>query len=90
MRKSGPTFTAAKGQRRNNEIPVELSKIIDRKGLDFPLQANDIFYIPEDKERKLTASIIERIIGFGTATGTGILVWHYGNCESERSKASIR
>lgn len=58
------------------EIPVQLSEILDRKGMDFPLQANDILYIPEDKRRKLTASIIERIVGFGTATGTGILVWH--------------
>ncbi len=58
------------------EIPVELSKIIDRTGPDFELQANDILYIPEDRNKKLTSSIIERIVGFGTATGTGILVWH--------------
>lgn len=64
------------GKAERVEIPVELSKIVDRKGLDFPLQANDILYIPEDKNRKLTASIIERIVGFGTATGTGILIWH--------------
>jgi len=58
------------------EIPVELAKIMGRKLQDFELQANDILYVPEDKNRKLTNSIIERIVGFGTATGTGILVWH--------------
>jgi polysaccharide export outer membrane protein len=58
------------------EIPIELSKIMDRKGQDFELQANDILYIPVDKNRRLTSSIIERIVGFGTSTGTGLLVWH--------------
>ena len=58
------------------EIPIELSKLMERKGADMELQANDILYIPEDKNRRLTSSIIERIVGFGTATGTGILVWH--------------
>ncbi len=58
------------------EIPIELEKIKDRKGADFELQANDVLYIPVDKNRRLTASIIERIVGFGTATGTGLLVWH--------------
>ena len=65
---------AGKGDRI--EIPVELGKIVDRKSPDLELQANDILYIPEDRNRRLTNSIIERIVGFGTATGTGILVWH--------------
>ena len=43
----------------------------------FVLQANDILYIPDNKGQRLTNTIIERIVGFGTATGTGILVWHY-------------
>jgi hypothetical protein len=40
------------------------------------LQANDILYIPDNKGRRLTAQTLDRIIGFGTATGTGLLVWH--------------
>ncbi len=65
------------GKSERLEIPVELSKIIDRKGLDFQLQANDILYIPENKNRKLTTRLLNRLSGLGTATGTGILVWHY-------------
>jgi polysaccharide export outer membrane protein len=64
------------GKDGRNEIPVEIAKIWDRKSPDVMLQANDILYIPDAKGKRLTGQIIERIVGFGTATGTGILVWH--------------
>jgi hypothetical protein len=64
------------GKEGRNEIPVEISKIMDRKSPDVVLQANDILYIPDNKGRRLTNTIIERIVGFGTATGTGMLIWH--------------
>jgi polysaccharide export outer membrane protein len=58
------------------EIPVELAKLDERRGQDVELQANDILYVPVDKNRRLTSTIIERIVGFGSATGSGLLVWH--------------
>ena len=64
------------GKQGRDEIPVELEKIMDRKAPDVALMANDILYIPDNKSKRLTNGIIDRIIGFGTATGTGILVWH--------------
>jgi polysaccharide export outer membrane protein len=64
------------GKNQQDEIPVQLGKIMDRKSPDVQLQANDILYIPDNKGRRLTAQTIDRIIGFGTATGTGLLVWH--------------
>jgi polysaccharide export outer membrane protein len=64
------------GKDQRNEIPVEIGKIIDRKSPDVMLQANDILYIPDSKGRRLTTQTIERIVSFGTTTGTGILVWH--------------
>jgi polysaccharide biosynthesis/export protein len=64
------------GKNQRDEIPVEIGKIMDRKSPDVILQANDILYIPDNKGRRLTSQTIERIIGFGTATGTGLLVWH--------------
>jgi polysaccharide export outer membrane protein len=64
------------GKDQRNEIPVEIGKIMDRKSPDVVLLANDILYIPDNKGRRLTSQTIERIIGFGTATGTGLLVWH--------------
>ncbi len=64
------------GKGGRDEIPVELKKILDRKSPDFQLMANDILYIPDNRSQRLTNTIIDRIVGFGTATGTGILVWH--------------
>jgi polysaccharide biosynthesis/export protein len=64
------------GKDQRNEIPVEIGRIMDRKSPDVMLHANDILYIPDNKGRRLTSQTIERIIGFGTATGTGLLVWH--------------
>ena len=64
------------GKDGRNEIQVDLAKIMDRKGMDIILQANDILYIPDNKGQRLTNTIIERIGGFGTATGPGSLVWH--------------
>jgi len=57
------------------EIPIELSKIMDRKSPDLPLEPDDILYVPDSKGRRLAASAIERLAGFGSSTGTGLLVW---------------
>jgi polysaccharide export outer membrane protein len=58
-----------------NELQIPLSKILDRKAGDVPLQPNDILYIPDDKGRRLTVGAIEKIAGFGTATASGLLIW---------------
>jgi polysaccharide export outer membrane protein len=58
------------------EILIRLSKIIARKGPDITLKPNDILYIPDSKGRRITAQTLERIASFGSATATGILVWH--------------
>jgi polysaccharide export outer membrane protein len=63
------------GKDGRNEIPVEISKIMNRKSPDVLLQANDILYIPDNKGRRLSNQIIERIVGFSTATATGVLVF---------------
>jgi polysaccharide export outer membrane protein len=75
-KKQAYIYRRESGKDGRNEIQVELAKIMDRKGIDVALQANDILYIPDNKGQRLTNTIIERIVGFGTATGTGILVWH--------------
>jgi polysaccharide biosynthesis/export protein len=63
------------GKNDRNEIPIELAKIMDHKGADVRLEANDILYIPDSKGRKITAQTLERIAGFGSATGSGLLVF---------------
>jgi polysaccharide biosynthesis/export protein len=57
------------------EVPIELGRIMDRKAPDLPLAANDILYIPESKGKKLAATVLERLSGFGSSTATGLIVW---------------
>lgn len=63
------------GKNSRNEIPIELSRIMDRKAADVSLQPNDILYIPDSKGRKMTAQTLERLAGFGSATASGLLIW---------------
>ena len=58
-----------------HELPIELKKIMQRKAPDAPLEANDILYIPDNSGRRITASALERIAGFGAATASGVLIW---------------
>ena len=58
-----------------NEIPLELSKIMQRKSPDIPLLANDILYIPDNRGKRIGVTALERAIGFGSATASGMLIW---------------
>jgi len=58
-----------------NEIPIELKAIMDRKSPDVPLQANDVLYVPDNRRKRITISAIERILSFGTATASGVVVF---------------
>jgi len=58
-----------------NEIEIPLKDILERKASDVPLLANDILYVPDHRGRRLRATAIERIIGFGSATTSGVLIW---------------
>jgi polysaccharide export outer membrane protein len=58
------------------EIAVDLDKILDRKAPDVALQVNDLLYIPDNKGKRLTANIIDKLAGFGSSTASGLIVWH--------------
>ncbi len=58
-----------------HEIPIPLKKIMQRKSPDVPLLANDVFYIPDNSGRRVSMTALDRILGFGTATASGVLVW---------------
>jgi len=52
-----------------NEIPVQLDKILQRKSPDVPLVANDIFYIPDNRGRRIGIKAIEAIVTAATGAG---------------------
>jgi len=33
-------------------------------------------YIPDNKSRRNTVNVIDRITGFGASTASGVLIWH--------------
>jgi len=57
------------------EIPVELSRIMDRKAEDVDLLPNDVLYVPDNKGRRMTLTALDKIAGFGSATTSGLLIW---------------
>lgn len=59
------------------EVLVDLRKILDRKLPDVPLSANDILYIPDNRSARLTMTTIDRVIGFASSTASGILVYSH-------------
>ncbi|MEQ1946412.1 MAG: polysaccharide biosynthesis/export family protein [Bryobacteraceae bacterium] len=63
-----------RGETKNQEVAVELRKIMDRKASDVLLGPNDIFYVPDNRSRRNTIGAVERAIGFATATASGALI----------------
>lgn len=61
---------------KREEIPIELHQILHRKAPDFPLEANDILYIPDSPGKRLSAVTLEHIAGFGSSVASGVIVWH--------------
>ncbi|MBM3812288.1 MAG: hypothetical protein FJW20_11725 [Acidimicrobiia bacterium] len=57
------------------EIPIELAKIMDRKLPDQPLEPEDVLYITDRKGRRAAMGVIDRATGFATATASGVLIW---------------
>ena len=60
---------------KRQEIPIELRQILHRKAPDVRLEANDIFYIPDNSGLRLTAATLDRMAGFGSTVATGLIVW---------------
>lgn len=57
------------------EIQVELKKILRREAVDIPLVPEDTLYVPEASGRKTAFTLTEKIVGFGLATASGVLIW---------------
>lgn len=61
--------------RDKQEIPIELDQILKRKTPDVPLEVGDVLYVPDNKGKRLTATVLDRIAGFGSATASGLVIW---------------
>ncbi|HXA48840.1 MAG TPA: polysaccharide biosynthesis/export family protein [Candidatus Acidoferrum sp.] len=63
------------GNGAKNEIPIELSKIMDRKSPDTPLLPNDVLYIPDNRNKRIGMATLERLLMFGTTAGATALIY---------------
>ena len=62
------------GDGGKREIEVSLRKILERKSPDVVLTAGDIFYIPDNRSGRVTASVIEKAVAFAAGTASGALI----------------
>lgn len=65
---------AEDGQHRT-EMPVSLGSLLARKSPDILLYGSDIFYVPDHKGKRLTATILNRVSQFGAYTSSQALVF---------------
>jgi polysaccharide export outer membrane protein len=63
------------GQTNRVEVAVPLKSIMARKSSDVFLKPDDILYIPDAAGRRLTGQVLTQIMGFGSAAGTGLLIY---------------
>jgi polysaccharide export outer membrane protein len=63
--------------KEKHEIAIELRKILDRKMPDVPLQPRDILYVPDNSGRRLSAQVVDRLLGFGSSTAAGVLIYRH-------------
>lgn len=61
------------GAAGRNEIPVPLKNIMNRKSADVALEANDILYIPDSNGRRMSAKVLEDIVGVGSIVGSAAI-----------------
>jgi polysaccharide export outer membrane protein len=74
--KTAYVYRAADDGGPRKEIPIHLKDILNRKAPDVPLMANDVLYIPENSKTHLSASVLDRLAGFGSTVGSGLIIWH--------------
>jgi len=61
------------GTGAQSEIPVDLTKILQRKSADVPLLANDILYVPDRSGKRVTISVLEKVFMLGVGMSAALL-----------------
>ncbi len=60
------------------EVKIELREIMDRKQDDVTLMAGDILYVPDNRARRRTSAVLDRIVSFAAGTASGALILGLG------------
>lgn len=64
--KTAYVYRQVPGTNERKEIPIPLYDIEHRKAPDVTLQANDVLFVQDNSGKRLTATIIDKITGFGS------------------------
>jgi len=56
-----------------SEIRVPLNDIMQRKAPDTTLLANDILYVPDNKGRRMTLGVLEKVMVFGAGASSALI-----------------
>jgi polysaccharide export outer membrane protein len=67
---------SAPGQTQRTEVPVDLKQVFSGKATDVALQPNDILFVPDSASKRAALRAAEALATFGTAAGTGIILYH--------------
>lgn len=68
-------YRTAPDSKTRKEIEIPVKEIMKRRAPDVLLHANDIFYIPDNSGRRLSAQVLDRLGTFSGATVSGLLIW---------------
>ena len=49
---------------------------MQRKAPDVALRVDDLLYIPDNKTKRATMTVLDRTALFGASVGSGLLIWH--------------
>ena len=61
-----------------HQIQIELRSMLDRKVADYPMMVDDILYVPDNRKRKETLVVLDRLATFGAAIGSGLVIVNAG------------
>jgi hypothetical protein len=64
------------GTTERKEIAIPLYDIEHRKTPDVQLEANDVLFVQDNSRKRLTATVIDKITGFGS-TSAAALAFRY-------------
>ncbi len=74
---SNQAYILRHGDSPKNEIPIPLTKIMDRKAPDVPLMANDVLYVPDNKNKRNLSKTVDVLMAFGIGTVSGLLIFKH-------------
>jgi polysaccharide export outer membrane protein len=63
------------GNGSRNEIPIEMSRIMQRQSPDVPLLPNDVLYVPDNHGRRLGIAALEKLLMFGSTAGAAAMLY---------------